>query len=82
MLHTNATNFRKNMFSMLDQTIRYSEPINIVTKNGNAVVLSEEDFNGLMETLYLSSIPGMEEKILEGMRTPHSECIPEDEVEW
>ena len=56
--------------------------INITTKNGNAVVLSEEDYNGLMETLHLTSVPGMKEKITEGLKTPLSECIPEDEVNW
>ena len=82
MLNTNATNFRNNMFEMLEQTIKFNEPINISTKNGNAVVISEEDYNNLMETLMLISIPGMKEKITEGLKTPLDECIPEDEVEW
>lgn len=82
MFHTNITNFRKNIFSLLEQTIRYNEPVHILTKDGNAVVLSEEDYNGLMETLYLSSIPDMKEKIIEGLRTPLDECLPENEVQW
>ena len=49
MLNTNITNFRKNIFGMLEQTTKYNEPINISTKDGNAVVISEEDYNGLME---------------------------------
>ncbi|HOV41367.1 MAG TPA: type II toxin-antitoxin system Phd/YefM family antitoxin, partial [Oscillospiraceae bacterium] len=52
------------------------------TKSGNAVILSEEDYKGLMETIYLISIPNVREKIIEGIKTPISECIPEDEVEW
>ena len=56
--------------------------INIAAKNGNAVVLSAEDYNGLTETLHLTSVPGMKEKITEGLKTPLSECIPEDEVNW
>lgn len=82
MLNTNATNFRNNMFEMLEQTIKFNEPINVSTKNGNAVVISEEDYNNLMETLMLISIPGMKEKITEGLKTPLDECLPEDEVEW
>lgn len=62
MLNTNITNFRKNIFGLLEQTIKYNEPVNISTKDGNAVIISEEDYNGLMETLYLNSIPGMKEK--------------------
>lgn len=82
MLNTNITNFRKNLFGILEQTIKYNEPVNISTKDGNAVVISEEDYNGLMETLYLSSIPNVKESIVEGMNTPVSECEPENEVEW
>ena len=82
MLNTNITNFRKNIFGMLEQTIKYNEPVNISTKDGNAVIISEEDYNGLMETLYLSSVPNMKERIIEGMNTPISECVPENEVEW
>lgn len=82
MLNTNATNFRRNLFGMLEQTVKFNEPINISTKDGNAVLLSEEDYNGLMETLYLSSIPGMEEKIKKGMQTPLEDCIPAAEVQW
>ncbi|MDO5783935.1 MAG: type II toxin-antitoxin system Phd/YefM family antitoxin [Eubacteriales bacterium] len=82
MINTNATNFRKNMFHMLEQTIKYNEPVNISTKDGNAVVISEEDYNGLMETLYLCSIPNMRDTIREGIQTPASACVPEDGVEW
>lgn len=82
MLNTNITNFRKNIFTLLEQTIKYNEPVNISTKAGNAVVISEEDYNGLMETVYLSSIPQQREKIIEGLRTPLDKCLPEDEVEW
>ena len=82
MLNTNITNFRKNIFGMLEQTIKFNEPVNISTKDGNAVVLSEEDYNGLMETLYLSSVPTMKEKITEGLQTPLEECLSENEVQW
>ena len=82
MLNTNATNFRKDMFRILEQTIKWGEPVNISTKDGNAVVISEDDYNGLLETLYLSSIPDVKNAIIEGLNTPISECIPENEVQW
>lgn len=82
MLNTNITNFRKNIFVILEQTIKYNEPVNISTKDGNAVIISEEDYNGLMETVLLCSVPGMKEKIIEGLNTPLNECLPENEVEW
>ena len=82
MLNTNATSFRKDMFKLLEQAIKFNESINISTKDGNAVVISEEDYNGLMETLYLSSMPDVKNAIIEGLNTPISECIPENEVQW
>lgn len=82
MLNTNITSFRKNIFAMLEQTIKYNEPLNISTKAGNAVVLSEEDYRGLMETLRLLSDPEIKEKLLRGKETELSDCIPEEEVGW
>lgn len=52
------------------------------TKDENAIIISEEDYNGLMETVYLSLIPGMKEKIIEGLNTPLNESLPEDEAGW
>ena len=82
MLNTNATTLRKNHFGILEQTIKYNEPVNVSTKDGNAVILSEDDYNSMMETLYLASIPGMREKIIDGLNTPIEECVPEDKVVW
>lgn len=82
MLNTNVTNFRKNIFSLMEQAVKYDIPVTVSTKDGNAVVISEEDYNGLIETLYLCSIPGMKEKIIEGMNTPIEDCVPEDQVQW
>lgn len=82
MININITNFRKNIYELLEQTVKFNEPVNVTTKDGNAVVLSEEDYNGLMETLNLSSNPTMKEKIVSGLKTPIEECISEDEVQW
>lgn len=82
MLNTNITNFRKNIFGLLEQTIKFNEPVNISTKDGNAVIISEEDYNSLIETLYLSSVPEVKVQIVEGLKTPIEDCLPESEVEW
>lgn len=82
MTNINITSFRKNIFSLLEQTIKYNEPLNISTKEGNAVVISEEDYRGIMETLQLLSNPAMKKILVEGKATPLSDCIPENEVEW
>ena len=82
MTTTTITNFRKNVYSMVENTVRFNEPLNITTKDGNAVMISEEDYLGLMETLYLTSIPGMREKLIDGLNTPLSDTISEEEVAW
>lgn len=82
MTNINITNFRKDIYELLEKTIKFNEPINISTKNGNAVVISEEDYNNLMETLYISSIPELKTDIINGLKEPLSDCISEDEVEW
>lgn len=82
MYNTNITSLRKNLFSVLGQVIKFNEPVNISTKEGNAVILSEEDYNSLIETLTITSNPLMRTKIIEGLNTPISDCVPEDEVEW
>lgn len=53
------------------------EPLQITGKRGNAVLLSEEDWHAIQETLHLVSIPGMRESILEGMATDVSELSPD-----
>jgi PHD/YefM family antitoxin component YafN of YafNO toxin-antitoxin module len=79
MATISATGFRKDLFSLLSETIRDSSPLLVTTKEGNAVVISENDYNALQETLYLSSIPGMRDKVLNGMETPLDECIIDNE---
>lgn len=82
MTNVNITNFRKNIYEMIETTIEYNEPLNITTKKGNAVVLSEEDYNSLIETLYISSIPNMKEEIIKRANDESNEFVNEDEVEW
>ena len=53
MTNTNATNLRKNLFSYLESAIDYNDVINVNTKKGNAIIISEAEYNGLLETLYL-----------------------------
>lgn len=82
MTNTNITSFRKNIYNLLEQTIKYNEPINISTKNGNAVVLSEEDYNNLMATLEIESNKKLKEDIVKGMKEEIEDCIDDNEVDW
>lgn len=82
MLNTTVTNFRKDIYNLLEQTIKFNEPVNVSTKNGNAVVLSEDEYNGMVETLYLYSVPELKEQLKKDMNKPLSEFVSEDEVYW
>mgnify|MGYP005765500811 FL=1 len=82
MTNTNITSFRKDIYKLLEQTIKYNEPINISTKNGNAVVLSEEDYNSLMETLYIMSVPNLKNEIVKRANDSEEEYVDESEVDW
>jgi antitoxin YefM len=65
-----ATEARKNIYKLIDKTIEENEPIQITGKRSNAVLISEEDWRAIQETLYLISIPGMRESIIKGMKEP------------
>ncbi len=82
MTNTNITNFRKDIYKLLENTIKYNEPINVSTKDGNAVVLSEEDYNNLIETLYISSIPKLKEELIKRKNSSNNDFVKEDEVDW
>ena len=74
MTTLNATDARKNLYRLMDDVYESHEPVMITGKRHNAVLLSEEDWSAIQETLYLLSIPGMRKSIKEGMETPIDEC--------
>ena len=74
-----ATSARANLFGLIDETAEAHEPVMITTKRSNAVLISEEDWRSMEETLYLYSIPGMVESILEASKTPDDEFISHEE---
>ena len=69
MINTNVTHFRKNVSTLLEQTLKFNEPIHVSTQNGNVVVLSEDDYRGILETLEMNANPVMKQKLLEGKDT-------------
>lgn len=75
-----ATEARKSLYSLVDSVAESHDPVQIVGKRNSAVLISEEDWRAIQETLYLTSIPGMRESITEGMKTPVEEC--DEELEW
>jgi antitoxin YefM len=76
MISVSATEARKCLYALIDEHGQSHEPVQINGKRGNAVLLSEEDWRAIQETLHLVSIPGMRESILEGMATDVSVLSP------
>lgn len=74
------TKARSKLYSLVDEAVQSHEPVVIAGKRGNAVLLAEEDWNAINETLYLLSIPGMRESIVDGMNTELEEC--DQEIDW
>ncbi len=75
----NATTARNNFFKIMEDALITHEPIYVTGKSGNVVMLSEEDYRAMQETLYLTSIPGMREKIMDGLRTPLEELVEDND---
>jgi antitoxin YefM len=75
-----ASQARSKLYRLIDEASASHEPILITGKRGNAVLVSEEDWRSIQETLYLMSIPGMRESIVEGLGTPVDECAKE--IDW
>ena len=69
MATVSATEARKRLYALIDEVAASHQPVQITGKRGNAVLLSEEDWRAIQETLHLVSMPGMRESILEGMAT-------------
>ncbi len=76
----NASDARANLYRLIDQANESHEPVIISGKRNNAVLVSEDDWRAIQETLYLDAIPGMRESILSGMDEPLS--ISAKELDW
>ena len=80
MTTLNATEARANLYKLIDDTTVNHEPVIITGKRGNAVLLAEEDWNAINETLYLLSVPGMRESIIDGMQETLDDGF--SELDW
>ena len=80
MTTLNATEARSKLYKLIDETAETHQPILITGKRRNAILLSEEDWNSINETLFLLSIPGMRESIREGMAEGLDDC--EKSLDW
>jgi len=80
MTTLNATEARANLYNLIDETATSHKPIIIKGKRSNAILIAEEDWDAINETLYLVSIPGMRDSIIEGMRSKVENCSKD--LDW
>lgn len=76
----NSTEARSKLYALIDEATDTHEPILITGKRGNAVLIAEEDWKAINETLHLLSVPGMGESIQEGMEAKLEDC--DKELDW
>lgn len=76
----NATEARSRLYSLIDETAETHQPVIITGKRGNAVLISEEDWNAIAETLHLQSVPRMSESIRKGLKQDPFKCS--EELDW
>ena len=81
MDYLSASKARENLFRLIDRVADTHDPVLIKGKRAEAVLVAKEDWEAIQETLYLVSIPGMKESILEGGATPLDECISFQEID-
>jgi antitoxin YefM len=77
MTTLSASEARKRLYNLVDEVKESHEPVQIVGKRSSAVLISEEDWQAIEETLYLASVPGMRESIKKGLKTPVAKCSEE-----
>jgi antitoxin YefM len=65
-----VTQARANLFKLLEQAALSHEPIHLTGRRQNGVLISEEDFQAMQETLHLLSVPGLKESLLKAKKTP------------
>ncbi len=75
-----ATAARKSLYNLVDDVAMSHDPIQIIGKRHSAVLVAEDDWRAIQETLFLTSIPGMRESIQKGINTPIEECS--EELAW
>lgn len=80
MTTLSASQARATLYKLLDEAAASHEPIQITGKRSNAVLISEDDWRAIQETLHLLSIPGMRESIRKGLKTPVEKCS--EDLKW
>lgn len=78
----NITNLRKDLYKINETIINTGLVVNVSSKSGDIVMISREEYEALLETLYLSSNADVKQSIIDGMNASHDDCVKEEDVKW
>ena len=70
---TNVTALRKNLYGTVENVVQYNEAVTVTSKSGNVVIVSESEYNSMIETLYLMSAPGVYEELMKAKEAKPSD---------
>lgn len=80
MTEISATQARTDLNELIDKTAKSHQPIVITGKRNKAVLVSEEDWTAIQETLFLSTIPGLSKSVREGIEISPDQC--DEKLDW
>ena len=78
----NVTKARENLYDLANTVIENNETVTITTKKGDALLVSKENYDSLVETLFLSSDPEYKKSLIEGINEPIDNCLDEKDIDW
>ena len=78
----NITNLRKDLYKVTESVLETGVIVNVSSKKGDVIMMSKDEYNSLIETLYLTSNQDIKKSIIDGMSTSHDDCVKEEDVSW
>lgn len=77
-----VTKAREKLYDLTNKVIENNEAVTIKTKHGDAILISKDNYNSLIETLFLSSDPDYQKSLIDGMNEPIENCLDEEDINW
>ena len=78
----NITTLRQNIYETFEQAIKYNEVFNVTTKDGDAVIISKEEYELMQEMAFFNGRPKLRQELVESLNAPDEDFIPEEAFDW
>ena len=82
MISITPTKFRKEMFGMLEMVVKENEQLEINTKDGDAVMISKQEYDNILETIKIYQSPKLYSELKQGLKLGIQDAVAEEKVEW